>query len=175
LNSQDVILGLLQKNSLSGYEIKHYLETWFSYFFDASFGTIYPTLGKMEMLGYITKENIHQENRPNKNVYTITDTGRAYFKKYLQSEIEQDMFRSDFMVRLFFGRFVERETAIDWVTQALTKCELHYQNLEKDRVYYEARMSPTQLICIEIGMEVTRAKRDVLIKGLTRLRENKET
>ena len=56
MTSQDVILGILMKRSLSGYDIKHMFETIFSYFYNASFGTIYPTLSKMEKEGLITKE-----------------------------------------------------------------------------------------------------------------------
>ena len=76
MNSQDVILGIIMYHSLSGYDIKHKLETIFSYFYNASYGTIYPTLSKMEKEGMITKESVIQEGRPNKNVYSITEEGQ---------------------------------------------------------------------------------------------------
>jgi len=56
LNSQDVILGILMKEALTGYQIKQLLENVFSNFYNSTYGTIYPTLARMEKERLITKE-----------------------------------------------------------------------------------------------------------------------
>ena len=76
MNSQDVILGMLMKRSLTGYEIKQLFEDLFSYFYSSSYGTIYPMLHRMEKEELLTKENVLQDGKPNKNVFTITEKGR---------------------------------------------------------------------------------------------------
>lgn len=67
MNTQDVILGLLMKESLTGYQIKQLLENVFSNFYSSSYGIIYPTLARMEKEGFITKENVLQENERLRN------------------------------------------------------------------------------------------------------------
>lgn len=62
---------------------------------------IYPTLRKLEKDGKILKEVVIQEGRPNKNIYAITESGKEEFDDYLQSEIDDETFKSDFLMRLF--------------------------------------------------------------------------
>lgn len=42
-----VILGLLSHEELTGYEIKKRIDTALKYFWGASYGSIYPTLGDL--------------------------------------------------------------------------------------------------------------------------------
>lgn len=104
MNIQDVILGILSEKPHSGYEIKRHFEEYFSFFFDASYGTIYPTLSKMEKLNLITKESVRQEGKPDKNVFTITSAGLDQFHAYLQSPAEKDVLRSDFLCTCILGK-----------------------------------------------------------------------
>jgi DNA-binding PadR family transcriptional regulator len=169
LNTQDVILGLLQKRSYTGYEMKHVFETVFSFFFDASFGTIYPTLSKMEQLGYITKESILQDNRPNKNVYTITLPGKEKFAEYLKSPIEKETVRSDFHMRMFFGEFAEREASVNWIKDAIASDYKELQALEamcERALEGDVILFQTKWIGLQIGIETTRARIKVLQEGL---------
>jgi DNA-binding PadR family transcriptional regulator len=168
LNTQDVILGLLQKRSFTGYEMKHYFETVFSFFFDASFGTIYPTLSKMEQLGYITKENITQENRPNKHVYTITPLGKEQFASYMSSPIEKMTVRSDFHMRMFFGEYAQGEAAVKWIEEAIALSSKKLKELEAmESLSLEGNaVFPTKFLCLQLGIESIRTQIKVLQNGL---------
>lgn len=170
MTSQDVILGMLMNKSLSGYDIKQAFESLFSYFFDASFGTIYPTLAKMEKEGLIVKRNVQQEGRPNKNVYTITDKGKESFRSYLNSDLQDDVYRSDFMVRLFFGEWADPEAVIGWLEAESVKTEAMMERLRSDYERYGPKMSPTQDICLKIGLVYHEKHLEVLNQGLERLR-----
>jgi DNA-binding PadR family transcriptional regulator len=152
LNSQDVILGILMQESISGYDIKHKFETVFSYFYNASYGTIYPTLSKMEKDGLITKVSIVQEGKPNKNVYTITKEGKESFHQYMYSEIQENEMKSDFLVRLHFGELAEQGLVIHWLETGLRKAEEDLKRIKADEERCKPFMSPTQEICIEIGI-----------------------
>jgi DNA-binding PadR family transcriptional regulator len=152
LNSQDVILGILMRESISGYDIKHKFETVFSYFYNASYGTIYPTLSKMEKDGLITKVSIVQEGKPNKNVYTITEEGKKSFQQYMNSEIQDNEMKSDFMVRLHFGELADPDLVIHWLETGVRKAEEDLKRIQADEKHWKPFMSPTQKICIEIGI-----------------------
>ncbi|WP_236880832.1 PadR family transcriptional regulator [Clostridioides difficile] len=43
-----IILGFLMEKELSGYDLKQIMSESTSYFFDASFGSIYPALKRLE-------------------------------------------------------------------------------------------------------------------------------
>ncbi|MCZ4299639.1 PadR family transcriptional regulator, partial [Henriciella marina] len=64
----------------TGYEIrKRSTEGDFSFFLEASFGSIYPALSKLEEDGFVTSHVQAQEGKPAKRVYSITQVGRESF------------------------------------------------------------------------------------------------
>ncbi|MFD0695632.1 helix-turn-helix transcriptional regulator [Paenibacillus sp. GCM10027628] len=171
MTSQDVILGILMKQSRSGYDIKHLLESVFSYFYNASYGTIYPTLSKLEKDGLITKESVLQEGRPNKNIYSITDEGRKHFRTYMYSPMQANEFKSDAMIRLFFGEFVEPEVIIGYLELGIEKTKETLARLRKNYEEWKATMSPTQEICILIGIENSESLLGTLGNGLDKFKK----
>ena len=46
-----------------------------------------------------------QEGKPNKKMYFITDAGREEFYQYMQTDVEKDVLRSDFLMRMYFGNY----------------------------------------------------------------------
>jgi len=169
LNSQDVILGMLMKRSLSGYEIKQLFEDIFSYFYSSSYGTIYPMLHRMEKEEWITKENVLQEGKPNKNVFTITEAGKTRFYEYLQSPMEPDTIKSDFLMRLYFGQLVGDEMVIKWLMQAQEYTQTQLDQLREKYAKYKSTMQPGHIICIEIGIKEYSAKLESIQEGLERM------
>jgi DNA-binding PadR family transcriptional regulator len=166
MTGQDVILGILINKPMSGYDIKKMFEELFSYFFDASFGTIYPTLGKMEKQGLITKESIAQQGKPNKHMYTITELGKVQFQSYLHSEMQNEVKRSDFMVRLYFGELADPQLVAGWMHEALQRSQTQLVRLQEDYEHLIPTMSPTQKLCIQIGITTTQAHIKVLQDGI---------
>lgn len=162
MKGRDVILGLLMEKSMSGYEIKQHFESIFSYFFDASYGTIYPTLNKMEQKGLITKENVIQEGKPNKNIYSITENGKELFTDYMNDPIENDIYRSDFLMRLYFGHYVDNERLGQWLKGAIEDTKNMILQLEKNYENWKPFMTSSQEICIQIGIHTNKAKLDTL-------------
>jgi len=168
MNSQDVILGLLHKKPLSGYEIKGLFEFPLGFFFDASFGTIYPTLAKLESSGFISKESVVQDNRPNKNVYRLTEAGRNRFREYMNSPLEQDLYRSDLMVRLFFAEFVGTDRLAEWLTHEIEEAKRQLKQLEDLRIS-EPDMPSGSWLCLQVGIDLIRAKAKALEEGMKRV------
>ncbi|WP_052350753.1 PadR family transcriptional regulator [Paenibacillus gorillae] len=167
MNSQDVILGMLMKEALTGYQIKQLLENVFSNFYRSTYGTIYPTLARMEKEGLITKENVTQDGKPNKNLLNITPKGRDYFNAYLLGPLEGDSTRkSDFMMRLYFGEFVGYDKVIIWLKQAQEDSQKKLDQLLEQYSLYKDEMHPAQIICIQIGIEEYKAKLTTIAEGL---------
>lgn len=170
MNTQDVILGLLMKEALTGYQIKQLLEDVFSNFYSSSYGTIYPTLARMEKEGFITKENVLQDGKPNKNILNITPKGRDHFNAYLLAPLEGDSIRkSDFMMRLYFGEFVGYDKVIIWLKQAQEESQKKLDQLLGQYSLYKDEMHPAQIICIQIGIEEYKAKLTTIAEGVVSL------
>ncbi|NQX67412.1 PadR family transcriptional regulator [Paenibacillus alba] len=171
MNSQDVILGMLMKRSLTGYEIKQLFEELFSYFYSSSYGTIYPVLHRLEKEELLTKESVVQEGKPNKNVYTITEKGKSQFQTYLSSPMEGDSVKSDFLMRLYFGQYVGTEQVITWLKKVQIQTQQHLDQLNETYSLYHKEMHPAQIICIQIGIKEFKAKLETIQEGLTQMEQ----
>lgn len=152
MNIQDVILGILSKKPCSGYEIKRHFEEDFSFFFDASFGTIYPALSKMEKQKLITKESVRQEGKPDKNVYTITEEGRDRFIHYLKQPAEREVLRSDFYMHLYFADMADEEDLDRLLRQELASKQETYNKLSEKLKVLNEKLNAHQRLCIEMGL-----------------------
>ena len=75
MDVKTLCLGVLTEGNKSGYEIKRCFEEAFSHFFVAGFGSIYPALAELSRAGLVTCENVEQEGRPDKKVYSLTPAG----------------------------------------------------------------------------------------------------
>lgn len=108
MDSKTLCLGALMLGDASGYEIKKIFEEGpFSFFHQPSFGSIYPALGKLTREGLVTCDEHEQDGRPDKKVYSLTDAGRAAFKKALGDPPAPDKIRSESMYMLFFANLLD--------------------------------------------------------------------
>jgi DNA-binding PadR family transcriptional regulator len=104
MNVRTICLAILFEGEASGYEIRKLsVEGEYSYFVDASFGSIYPALAKLEADNLVTSHVEQQDGKPAKKVYTITQAGRRAFIASLFEDLGDDEYRSEF---LLFARFV---------------------------------------------------------------------
>ena len=103
MNVRTLCLAILHDADATGYEIrKQSTEGEYAYFVEASFGSIYPALAKLEDEGLVTSRVEIQDGRPSKKVYAITEEGRNAFHASLFDELDDDTYRSEF---LLFARF----------------------------------------------------------------------
>jgi DNA-binding PadR family transcriptional regulator len=100
-----VILGLLQEEELSGYEIKKIINIRMSFFWQESFGQIYPELSKMKEEGLVetTDSESSGKSKLEKIKYRITSLGRDEIKQWMESENEKDHIRSEFLLKMYFA------------------------------------------------------------------------
>ena len=63
------ILGLLNYGDMSGYEIREVFKDSLNYFWTAQTSQIYRELGVLEKNGWIVKQTIEQDGKPNKYLF----------------------------------------------------------------------------------------------------------
>lgn len=107
MDVKTLCLGALQLGDATGYEIKKMFEDGlFSHLHQASFGSIYPALARLEHEGLAISIPVAQEGRPDKKVYRLTAKGHEALVEALQSPPMPDRQRSDFLFILAFGHLL---------------------------------------------------------------------
>ncbi|ATF14723.1 PadR family transcriptional regulator [Brevibacillus sp. HB1.2] len=137
MDVKTIILGFLSYGEMSGYDIKQAFTNSIGFFYDASFGAIYPALRKLEEEGFVTKQEIIQSGKPNKILYRITEAGKQSFRQEIQTPILPPVLRSDMLVKIFFGksRTIDEqkdllEGCLDTQRQLLQQSKASYKKLE---------------------------------------------
>jgi PadR family transcriptional regulator AphA len=100
-----VLLGLLQEEELSGYEMKKIIDIRMSFFWQESFGQIYPELSKMIEEGLINFSNTEstEKMKREKIRYEITPKGEKELKEWMEAENEKDTSRSEILLKMFLS------------------------------------------------------------------------
>lgn len=99
MNARILLLAFLNSREASGYEIKKLSEEGqFKHFVDISFGSIYPTLARLEKEGLVAVREELQSGKPDRKVYSITEAGQAELKRGLSQPPQRDRFKSEFLL-----------------------------------------------------------------------------
>ena len=142
-----VILGLLNHEDLTGYDIKKRIDEAISFFWKGSFGNIYPALKNLEETGHVKKNNATEGGRE-KIKYHITAKGKKTLKEWLKNEQSINELRYETLLKLFFGSGADRETSLhnielfeEQIHENLEILKLHCKSLEnekdnEDHLYY---------------------------------------
>ncbi|QVI34841.1 PadR family transcriptional regulator [Lacticaseibacillus chiayiensis] len=170
MQGKDVVLGLLNQRDMSGYEIKDVFETQLKFFFDGTFGMIYPILRKLEKEGLIQKKHVVQDLKPNKNVYSITDLGKKEFKTYLNSKTVEETFKSDFLMRMYFGQELDRDKMISFIKQEIERKKTNLSELTDNYERWTNNgMNSFQEITFMYGIAYYKSEIKVLNEALEKL------
>ncbi|MHC9536211.1 PadR family transcriptional regulator [Dellaglioa sp. BT-FLS60] len=100
---QYIILGLLNQEPLSGYDITKAFTTEIGEFWQAGHSQIYPTLQTMEKVDYITHKVEISGTKLEKKIYHITPQGEEKLMDWLMSDIDElKPFKDEFVLKLYF-------------------------------------------------------------------------
>ncbi|HEY9878193.1 MAG TPA: PadR family transcriptional regulator [Leptolyngbyaceae cyanobacterium] len=115
-----VILGLLQQQRRTGYDLKtECFDQCIAHLWSADQAQIYRTLDKLEAQGWITCTLEIQHDRPNRKVYQITELGEAEFTKWLQTPQPLPILREPLLVQLHFAAQLPDDAIIHLLEQQL--------------------------------------------------------
>lgn len=99
MNVRTLCLAILHHQDATGYEIRKLsTEGKYAYFVDASFGSIYPALAKLEDEGLVSCRLEQQDGKPARKVYSMNEEGRAELRANLRESPTPDVFRSEFLL-----------------------------------------------------------------------------
>ena len=112
----NLILGMLSiEPNRSGYDIRKMVESSVSYFWRESYGQIYPTLKHMAREDLIVARPSISKGKRKRQEYSLSAKGRARLQEWLAAPYRDDPPRSEFLLKLFFGRAASPNACIQHV------------------------------------------------------------
>jgi PadR family transcriptional regulator, regulatory protein AphA len=122
------ILGMLLERPCSGYEIKSLMGRSTAYFWRESDSTIYPMLKLLAEEGKALSKIIYI-GKKKKEVFSITESGGAEFKVWLESPTGSETPRNEFLLKLFF--VTDQEEMLRLFQERLGKIEKTHDEYKK--------------------------------------------
>jgi PadR family transcriptional regulator AphA len=124
MDVRTICLGILSRGDATGYEIKKLFDDdGYQHFVEASFGSIYPALNRLTEEGLVSVRSESQEKRPDRKVYSITDTGRAAFLNSLMKPLPEDRHRSPFVFAMLFSHLLPQPRVVEMMDAYIHQSE----------------------------------------------------
>jgi len=179
------VLGILSRNSLSGYDIKKLVDSSISYFWNENFGHLYTVLRRMEQEDLVSRRVMHTSGRPDRSVFSITDKGREVLSDWLMREPEDPPTRIELLLQLFFAGLMPLAAVSEKIKNEKEKAEARLaayeaiqDHITKHDTGREQGRVPFWLMTLSFGVHRERAAIawcDETMETLTRLQAEKET
>ena len=93
------LLGLLARQSLSGYELTGQIKGRVGPFWSTTHSQVYPELSRLEDEDLVDHRVVQQSGRPDKKVYSITTKGLETLKEWVTSPVEPREIRDELVLR----------------------------------------------------------------------------
>lgn len=122
------ILGALLEGPTTGYEIKSLMARSTVYFWRESDSTIYPMLKVLAREGKVLSETLYV-GKKKKEMFSITELGRAEFKAWLDAPTGSETARNEFLLKLFF--ITNHAELVPLFQERLEKAEKTYEEYRK--------------------------------------------
>lgn len=133
-----IILGFLNHEDMTGYELKKRIDLTLGHFWVSSFGQIYPTLHQLvEQDMVIARSEVTEQHRE-KISYSITEKGKQSLKHWVSQPVANEVVKYEILLKLFFGSVIDagknRNTISDFKDRYVQK------SLELDNFEHQLKM-----------------------------------
>ncbi|GMQ96226.1 MAG: hypothetical protein BMS9Abin14_753 [Gammaproteobacteria bacterium] len=167
MDVKTLCLGVLTLRDMTGYEIKKHFEQSFAHFFVAGYGSIYPALSELTRLGMVICQDVPQDKRPDKKVYSISDAGRAQLAAALAETPPRHKVRSEFLVLLYFAHLMSAERLAEVLDERVRDIDGMLECI--DNAFEDQRQrSPSHDLVVGLGHVTLRAQRDYILENRDR-------
>lgn len=112
MSLKHAILGFLNYQPFSGYDLKKMFDISVRHFWPAAQSQIYRALGQMNDKGWVEQEIVEQQDHPDRKVYHITDSGRQELAHWLSTPLPAQKTRHASLIQVFFAGQLDDEAII---------------------------------------------------------------
>lgn len=149
------LLGLLCDAPMTGYDIKAAYDASLTYFWNVSYGQIYPELKRLVSRGYATVREERSPKRPARKVYRITTAGRRAFRDWLARPTALRPTRNEIALKLAFGaegRIEDQIAHLEAYATALAQRLQTFRAFEREAEAKPAREEMYPLLTLKMGI-----------------------
>jgi PadR family transcriptional regulator AphA len=126
-STPNALLGLLSLGPMSGYDIRQLIPRSIGYFWNESYGQIYPGLKRLAEAGLVEKKTERKKGSPDRHLYSLTAAGREQLRQWLKRPVVDEVPRNELLLKLFFGAHVSPGVSREHVAAYL---EMHETTLK---------------------------------------------
>jgi PadR family transcriptional regulator AphA len=181
MSLEHAILGFLNYKPFSGYDLKKAFDTSVQHFWPADQSQIYRTLARLAERGWAEAEIVQQEDRPNRKVYHITETGRTELRRWLTEPLPPHNERHASLIQVFFsGQLSDEEILAIFEQEAEQLREMleRYDQVPQQSAEYVAMIhAPREtffwMLTLEFGIKMAHASLEWVESVIQRI-ENKQ-
>ncbi len=129
-----LLLGLLRRQDMHGYQLHEFINRDLAYCTDLKKATAYNLLKKMADEGWVTETDEHEGNRPPRKVYQITREGEAVFQRLLRENLaNHTTMRLPDGIGLAFIEAIPPHEAADLLEQRRAAISQEFETLQQAR------------------------------------------
>ena len=133
-----IVLGMVLREPLTGYDIKKKIETGIGNLIKASHGSLYPALKKLTDKGYLAMNEQMQGQRI-KKYYMATEIGETIFLEWLSLPFDQNINNETHLAKIFlFGELPK---------------EIRIKRLQEYEFYFRQMLQQLQSIKKQLSIE----------------------
>lgn len=178
-----LILGLLNDEKLSGYDLNKKFDQAARHFWTTDQSQIYRALHKMLERGWVDVEVVVQDDNPNKKVYSLTRDGRDELRQWVTTPILDDTVRESWLGQIHFGAVAEIEQILPLLNANRDEIVRRLRDLEAiasavpDVYQYADHMTDDQvlrLLTLEYGLAIHRTALDWVDKAIALIQRRVE-
>lgn len=157
-----IILALLVMKSRTIYEIRTKFANNLNLMYSSSTGSIQAAIKKLLKAGYITYSEII-ENGKYKKVYTITESGREEFEKWINAPFNVGLNKNPELAKIYFMGLSDKRNRCQRIRQYISQLEEYHQTLKL--IYEEGKKIQVpkehedilkfQLITVKYGVDLS--------------------
>jgi len=114
------LLGLLARESLTGYDLTKRFDSTVGFFWSAKHSQIYPELANLTQEGLVTFELVTQTSKPNKKIYTITEEGRNVLRSWIDTPGDRRTVKDPLLMRIWVVGMIDPELALRQLREVAT-------------------------------------------------------
>jgi PadR family transcriptional regulator AphA len=149
---RNILLGYLSYGPMTGYQLKHEMDSATSHFWHAYHSQIYTTLRKLEDEGLVVSAVDERDDKLDRRMYTLTDAGKGELARWLQEPLMSlPLMKDDLLVRLFFSA---SRRAVDVLEELRVQRRLHQQRLDTYRQIHPEQQAAE--LAQEVGPAIVR-------------------
>ncbi|SHI18054.1 DNA-binding transcriptional regulator, PadR family [Sporobacter termitidis DSM 10068] len=110
-----VILGLLSEEPLTGYQIKRIIDVRFRFFWNESYGQLYPSLKALCGAGYVKETDADAAQPRAQKAYRLTPQGFEALRGWLALPVEKESMRFEILLKMYFSHLTDPDVMLEHV------------------------------------------------------------